>query len=106
MVAAADGLHIQLPLADEPIQQARAAAFSTGAHLLLIEGFRGADVDKIRVHRHVAEDPSWATPQRIVATASDQPGDLDLNHPAQVAHFIRTRYGLGGPSNEGVGGVN
>jgi molybdopterin-guanine dinucleotide biosynthesis protein B len=97
MVAAADGLHIVVPLADQPVHQARAAAFSAGAQLLLIEGFRGASVDKILVQRRGATDPSWIVPAGIIATVSDQGGDMDLQQPGQVARFLRTRYDLSGP---------
>jgi len=73
--------------------------FGCDVDVVLLEGFKQADVDKIEVFRpSVGKEPLYAQPERfsrIVAVASDGPLPgtdcplrLDLNRPEQIAEFI------------------
>lgn len=71
------------------------------ADLVLVEGYKGADIDKIEVWREGrGGDPLWPGDPRVRAVATDvPPGDLpapldgrprlDLDDPAGVATYIQ-----------------
>ncbi|PKU21362.1 molybdopterin-guanine dinucleotide biosynthesis protein B [Telmatospirillum siberiense] len=76
-------------------------AHMTPVDLLLIEGFKSEDYDKLEVHRPELGKPMlWPDTSRIVAVASDVPlGDLplprfDLADPDAIVRFILERTGL------------
>lgn len=68
--------------------------------LVLLEGFKAADVDKIEVHRPaLGKPPVWPDGHRIVAVASDAVIDcplpvLDLNDHAALADWVCRHVGL------------
>ena len=74
----------------------------TPVDLLLIEGFKREEHDKIEVHRPAVGKPLLhAEDPRVVAVASDQPLDgvplpvIDLNDTDAVADFVVAHCGLG-----------
>lgn len=76
-------------------------AHMTPVDLLLIEGFKTQDYDKLEIHRPVLGKPMlWQDDSRIVAVASDVAlTDLplprfDLGDPAAIVQFILNRTGL------------
>lgn len=76
-------------------------AHMTPVDLLLIEGFKSHDHDKLEVHRPtLGKPPLWPDDPRIVAVASDArlPGLplplLDLNDADAVVRFILGRSGF------------
>ncbi len=64
------------------------------ADLVLVEGYREADIPKIEIFRHALGYPLLASgDSHIIAIACDNPVDchqpqLDLNQPEQIASFI------------------
>jgi molybdopterin-guanine dinucleotide biosynthesis protein B len=75
----------------------------TPVDLLLIEGFRGSNHDKIEVYRPSTGKPRMDSGrERIVAVASDEPltGEevpvLDLNDTASIVSFILDHCSLTG----------
>jgi molybdopterin-guanine dinucleotide biosynthesis protein B len=75
----------------------------TPVDLLLIEGFRGGEHDKIEVYRPSTKKPRmYSGTERIVAVASDEPlaGEevpvLDLNDTANIVTFILDHCSLTG----------
>ena len=62
--------------------------------LVLVEGYKRAEIPKIEVYRRSAGKPLlYPNDPRIVAVASDEPVDtqlpqLDLNDPGEIARFI------------------
>lgn len=86
----------------EPPIEAHLARMSP-CDLVLVEGFKHADIPKIEVHRPSVGKPLlYPDDERIVALATDDPAlpvpagltRLDLNAPAGVAAFIRRHLGL------------
>ncbi|WP_321532952.1 molybdopterin-guanine dinucleotide biosynthesis protein B [uncultured Desulfuromonas sp.] len=76
--------------------------FGADLDVLLLEGFKNADVDKIEVYRSsLGKAPLFTHPDRyprVVAVATDTPladdaapQQLDLNCPEQIAEFILKR---------------
>jgi molybdopterin-guanine dinucleotide biosynthesis protein B len=91
-------------------------AHMTPVDLVLIEGYKHHDHNKIEVHRPSLGQPVMAaTDPSVVAIACDDPpnvpGDLaaailDLNDPPAIAEYILTACGLGAqphPAAETVG---
>ena len=80
--------------------------FGQDVDVVLLEGFKQANVDKIEVFRpSLGKEPLFADPlryPRIVAVASDSPmahSDstpmlLDLNQPEQIGEFILSRNSM------------
>lgn len=73
--------------------------------LVLVEGFKAYDVDKIEVHRpSLGKPPIWPDARRVVAVATDtllpdcRCPVLPLNDPAAIAAWIRTEW-IGDPSS-------
>ncbi len=70
------------------------------ADLILVEGFKHADIPKIEVYRAaLGKPPLYHQDATIVAVASDTPIHsarhcLDINVPMQVTDFIITQSGL------------
>lgn len=66
------------------------------ADLILVEGFKGADIPKIEVHRpQLGMSLLCLSDKKIIAVASDAPMPtsapvplLDLNNPSQITDFI------------------
>ena len=64
--------------------------------LILVEGFKMADIPKIELHRHDLSKPYlYPDDEHIIALAEDKPGAvshpiilLDLNQPCQIADFV------------------
>ncbi|MDO5102301.1 MAG: molybdopterin-guanine dinucleotide biosynthesis protein B [Lautropia sp.] len=88
--------------APEPDLHAHLARMSP-CDLVLVEGFKHADIPKIEVHRPSVGKPLlYPEDAHIVAVATDEPGlalpsdrvRLDLNAPAEVAVFVRQHLGL------------
>ncbi|MDO4683554.1 MAG: molybdopterin-guanine dinucleotide biosynthesis protein B [Lautropia sp.] len=86
----------------EPPIEAHLARMSP-CDLVLVEGFKHADIPKIEVHRPSVGKPLlYPDDERIVAVATDQPDlplraglrRLDLNRPAEVADFVRHHLGM------------
>ncbi|MDR3437060.1 molybdopterin-guanine dinucleotide biosynthesis protein B [Telmatospirillum sp.] len=76
-------------------------AHMTPVDLLLIEGFKAYQHDKIEIHRPSLGKPMlWPQDPCIVAVASDEPLEglalprFDLADPAAIVQFILTRTGL------------
>lgn len=76
-------------------------AHMTPVDLLLIEGFKAHDHDKLEIHRPELGKPMlWPDDPHIVAVASDvflndlPLPQLDLDDPAAIVQFILTRTGL------------
>ena len=74
----------------------------TPVDLLLIEGFKREEHDKIEVHRPAVGKPLlYAEDSRVVAVASDEPLEsvplpvIDLNDTEAVADFVVAHCGLG-----------
>lgn len=87
--------------APEPTLAAQMAAMAP-ADITLVEGYKWEAVPKLEVFRQVlGQPPLYGTDDHIAAVASDQarPADvpaqvrwLDLNDPAAVLDWIRTKY--------------
>lgn len=62
---------------DGPSLAALVEVFCASADLIVVEGFRSAGLDTIRVQRSEVDDPTWEPPdpQRVIATL--EPGDTD-----------------------------
>lgn len=76
--------------------------------LVIVEGFKNADHEKIEVYRAGLEDPPLAhTASNVVAVATNTqianlpPGTtcLDMNDPASVADFVERHWSLTRPSS-------
>ncbi len=87
--------------ADPEPPMAELIAHMTPVDLLLIEGFKRADHEKLEVHRPAIGKPLLcAADPQIVAVASDAPLDdlavprLDLNDIPAIADFVLARCGL------------
>lgn len=101
-VLAAPGTLAVIRSSDEPALEDALAEASRGTEIVLVEGFRGAAVPRIEVHRSgVSRDlpgrGSGGLSGSIVAVASDTATDLDvpvldLNDPASVCDWIVERY--------------
>ena len=67
-----------------------------GLDLVLIEGFKHADIPKIELHRKALNKPYiYLDDKNIIAVATDHeladenaPYKLDLNQPVQIANYI------------------
>lgn len=66
--------------------------------VILVEGFRDAQIDKIELHRHELNKPFlYEADPHIIALATDHQGVetelpvLELNNPAMIAEFIQQR---------------
>jgi molybdopterin-guanine dinucleotide biosynthesis protein B len=86
--------------AEEP-DVAELIAHMSAVDLLLIEGFKRRDHDKLEVHRPALGKPLlFPDDPRVVAVASDGPVDsgglpvLDLNDAEAIARFIVAHCGL------------
>lgn len=97
-----DGLVVRETEAQPPSMTALIERFGADLDVLLLEGFKNADVDKIEVYRaSQGKAPLFMHPERyprVVAVATDTPlndgtapQQLDLNCPEQVAEFILKR---------------
>lgn len=72
----------------------------SGVDLLLVEGFKREAFPKIELHRSALGNPLlYPADPHIIAIATDTPlapappiPCLDINHPAQIADFILTRF--------------
>ncbi len=79
-----------------------------GLDLILIEGFKRADLPKIELHRAALNKPYiYPNDDNIIAIALDQPLDdaksplqLDLNNHQQIADFIEENIIAGLSRNE------
>jgi len=62
--------------------------FCGSADLIVVEGFRSAGLDTIRVRRPEADDPSWTPPdpERVVATL--HPGETDAAVDLLVNRYL------------------
>ena len=87
--------------ADPEPPMAELIARMTPVDLLLIEGFKRADHEKLEVHRPAVGKPLLcAADPQIVAVASDAPlaglavPRIDLNDIPAIADFVLTRCGL------------
>ena len=81
----------------------------TPVDLVLIEGFKQDDHDKLEVHRPALGKPLLCTQDpRVVAVASDAALDrlpvplLDLNDADRIADFVIDRCGLAARARRGV----
>lgn len=87
---------------DEALDDVRRLS-TQGLDLILVEGYRDAPWTQLEVHRPRLGKPLLAPGNpRILAVVTDAAGDLglpipqlDCNHPAMVAHFIRTQLESG-----------
>lgn len=77
--------------------------------LVIVEGFKHADHEKIEVYRAgLADPPLVHTATNVVAVATDTdianlaPGitRLDINTPAAIADFIERHWSLSGPAGQ------
>ena len=61
-----------------PSLSALVEVFCAAADLVVVEGFRSAGLDTIRVHRHDVDDPSWTPPdpERVIATLEPTEADV------------------------------
>ena len=101
-----DGLVVRETEKQPPSMAALIKRFGADLDVLLLEGFKTADVDKIEVYRaSQGKTPLFTQPDRyprVVAVATDQPlaervaapQQLDLNCPEQIAEFILKRNGI------------
>jgi len=64
-------------LDDAPPLDSLIEVFCGSADLIVVEGFRSAGLDTIRVQRSGVDDPTWTPPdpQRVIATL--EPGETD-----------------------------
>jgi molybdopterin-guanine dinucleotide biosynthesis protein B len=104
LVASAErwALMHELRGAAEPTTEALIALMAP-VDLVLIEGFKQEDHDKIEVHRPAFRRPLLCSEDpRVVAVASDVPLEgipvprLDLNDPGAIADFVIAHCGLDG----------
>lgn len=85
---------------ESPPQLAELLSRLSPCDLVLLESFKGADCDKIEVHRPaLGKPPIWPEVSRVVAVASDENLDcglplLDLNDFDGVAAFVLKHVGL------------
>jgi len=96
----------------EPPGLAEALAMLEPTDIVLVEGYRGADIDKIEVWRQAhGGEALFITDSHVVAVASDVgegalPSELttqtllSLNKPAAAADFIRRHFKLEAEKNE------
>lgn len=76
-----------------------AASLFPDVDLVLVEGWRGHGLPVLRLHRTAVPDPTWSTPDPVVAWATDDlvtapEGALPLDQEA-VAAWIRDRLRAG-----------
>lgn len=100
MVASAQrwALLADTPEQDEPNLEALLAQLDqANMDLILLEGFKHADLPKLEVYRPASgKPPLYPKDPQIIAIASDSPNTLDgikvldLNQPQQIAAFIRS----------------
>lgn len=71
-----------------PSLTALVEVFCSAADLILVEGFRSAGLDTIRVQRREVDDPTWTPPdpQRVIATLG--PGDTDAAIALLVDRYL------------------
>lgn len=64
--------------------------FCGSADLIVVEGFRSAGLDTIRVQRPEVDDPTWKPPEpeRVIATL--HPGDTDAAVGLLVGRYLAT----------------
>ncbi len=102
MLAGQDRWALLHELRDQPEPDVDAIARAmTAVDVLLVEGFKRHDHDKIEVHRPaLGKAPLWPTDPNIIAVASDQAiPDLalprfEIDDIDAVADFVVERYGL------------
>ncbi len=84
---------------EEPtLEEALKNIHTKGLDLILVEGFKLADLSKIELHRKALDKPYiYPNDNNIIAIALDHPLEdqetplqLDLNNPQQIADFIET----------------
>ncbi len=75
---------------DGPPLAALVDLFCRHADLVLVEGFRSAGLDTIRVRRNDVDDPTWTPPdpERVIATLG--PGDTDEAVELLVGRYLRS----------------
>lgn len=71
-----------------PSLQSLTELFCGSADLILVEGFRSAGLDTIRVHRPEADDPTWTPPDQKRVIATLQPGDTDAAVDLLVDRYL------------------
>lgn len=101
MLAGAQRWALMRELRDEPqASLVELVAHLSPCDLVLVEGFRSAELPKIEVHRPATQHPmiypEWPN---VVAVASDVALDLplprlDLNDPPAIAAFVKRFCGL------------
>ncbi len=75
-------------LDDGPPLDALVELFCGSADLIVVEGFRSAGLDTIRVQRPEIDDPTWTPPDpgRVIATL--EPGDTDAAVTLLVDRYL------------------
>ncbi len=75
-------------LDDGPPLDALVELFCGSADLIVVEGFRSAGLDTIRVQRPEIDDPTWTPPdpERVIATL--EPGDTDAAVTLLVDRYL------------------
>lgn len=89
-------------LAEPQLAELLAALEQKDLDMILVEGFKHENIDKIEVHRPtLGKPPLYSQDERIIAIACDAPPTpvttlplLDLNNPPTIADFICRHCGL------------
>jgi len=102
LIASSQRWALMVETPDQPeaqLNELLARLDQTALDLILVEGFRHVPFTKIELHRPALGHPLLCTEDHsIIAVASDAPlvlprnlPALDLNNPAAIARFIRTK---------------
>ena len=62
--------------------------FCATADLIVVEGFRSAGLDTIRVQRAGVDDPTWTPPDPTRVIATLEPGDCDAAVDLLMARYL------------------
>ncbi len=75
---------------DGPPLEVLVEVFCGSADLVLVEGFRSAGLDTIRVQRREIDDPGWVPPDPSKVIATLEPGDTDAAVKLLIERYLTT----------------
>jgi len=65
--------------------------FCSKADIVLVEGYRSAGLDTVRVHRPEKQDPTWKIPESTNVIATVHPDDVDTVVNVLIERYLDAR---------------